>query len=296
MFGDVGGHWKPFMHGLNALGVDVKNKIIPKNLTIVQSGDLIHKGLSSNELVAFVDAMIEKNNHVLENGEWVQLFGNHEAQYIAGAPHFWKMECSAQSISILNKWWNSQDSRLFHVVSQLDGKPFLITHAGVSRSFYYNAEFFQRTRKGELLDLDELIAQQTPERFFDWLASLQPSDISIPARPGVMLLGKLNAQAGPLWAESVSEVYSQWKGNDAPFHQVHGHVTPYVWNKSKFRESVHERFRETIDFHPRNRHTLWTNTDGTQFFGVDPGFNRSADRDTITPLIITAKGVQYKMA
>lgn len=290
VFGDVGGHWKPLMNGLDALGVDHKNKIIPKNLVIVQAGDLIHKGRSTNELVAFVDAMIMKNNDDPERGSWVQLFGNHESQYIAGAPRFWKMECSAQSIAILNKWWQSSDSRLFHIVEQENGKPFVITHAGIGRDFYYRAESYQRQRQGENIDVDAAVEKQNPENFFKWLASLQPSDISIPARPGIMLLGKRNIQAGPLWAESISEVYGQWRNYPTPFHQIHGHVTPYNWSNSKFDSRVDEVFTESIIYHARKRHSMWQNADGTLFFGVDPGFNRSADRDTITPLMLTAQG------
>lgn len=50
---------------------------------ICQVGDLIHKGPDSSAVVALVDQIIDSNP-----GRWVQLLGNHEAQYLSGGTQF----------------------------------------------------------------------------------------------------------------------------------------------------------------------------------------------------------------
>lgn len=292
VFGDVGGHYKPFMAGLELLGFDKKTFRIPANLTIIQDGDLVHKGKSTNELVSLVDNIIRVNNQDPESGNWIQIFGNHEAQYFLGAPRFWKMECDVHSIVTLNQWWRNRDARLHYVIEQNNGKPFVISHAGISHRFYYHTEsLWNKVDTDKPVDYNKNLGSRTVTNFSAWLDSLQPEHMDRAAVPGVMLTGKLSRQAGLIWAESVSEVYSTWKDNKAPFHQIHGHVTPYAWSQSKFYSNVHPVYREQIVLDRRKRHSKWTSTDGTMFIGIDPGFDRSADRDIITPLVLTANGI-----
>lgn len=293
IFGDVGGHWKPFVNGLDSIGVDVKHRVIPAGLTVVQLGDLVHKGKSSNELVILADEMMIQNNSNPERGSWVQLMGNHESQYFLGAPRFWAMQCSMHAIATLSRWWQNKDMRLHHVIEQDNGKPFVVSHAGISHRLFFHAEsIWNSVGTDESPDYAKNLAERTPEAFFAWLESLQPERVDIIAQPGVMLTGKLSRNAGLVWAESISEVYSTWRGEDnAPFHQVHGHVAPYTWSRSKFYPGVPEIYRKEFVLDKRARHSYWENTDGTMFIGVDPGFDRSADRDIITPLMINAQGI-----
>ena len=292
VFGDVGGHYKPFMNALQSLGFDKKTFRIPANLTIIQNGDLVHKGKSSNQLVPLVDNIMRANNSDPEAGNWIQIFGNHEAQYFVGAPRFWNMECDVHSIVMMNSWWRNKDARLHYVIEQNDGKPFIVSHAGVSHRLFYHAEsHWNRVDTGEPVDFAKNLATRTVADFSAWVDSLQPEHMDRAAVAGAMLYGKISPHAGLIWAESVSEVYATWRGEQAPFHQIHGHVTPYNWSLSKFYPNVHEVFRRELVLDKRKRHSTWTNDDGTMFIGIDPGFSKSADRDTITPLILTADGI-----
>ena len=292
VFGDVGGHYKPFMAALELLGFDKKTFRIPANLTIIQDGDLVHKGKSSNQLVSLVDNIIRVNNQDPESGTWIQIFGNHEAQYFLGAPRFWKMECDVHSITTLNKWWRNKDARLHYVIEQNGKKPFIVSHAGISHRFFYHAQsLWNKVDTKEPADFDKNLATRTVADFSAWVDSLQPEHIDRAAVAGSMLTGKTSRQAGLIWAESVNEVYATWRDIKVPFHQIHGHVTPYNWSQSKFYSNVHEVFRQHIVLDSRKRHSKWTNRDGTMFIGIDPGFDRSADRDIITPLMLTANGI-----
>lgn len=293
IFGDVGGHWKPFVNGLTSIEVDVKNRVIPAGLTVVQLGDLVHKGPSSNELVILADEMMQANNHDESRGNWVQLMGNHESQYFLGAPRFWAMQCSMHSIATLNQWWRNKDIRLHHVVEQDSGKPFVISHAGISHRLFFHAESIWKSMESEQSpDYGLNLATRNLSDFSEWIDSLQPERMDIVAQPGAMLTGKISRNAGLVWAESIREVYSTWRGEEnVPFHQVHGHSAPFTWSKSKFFPNVPEIYRKEIVLDKRSRHSYWTNSDGTMFIGVDPGFDRSADRDIITPLIIDSSGI-----
>lgn len=293
IFGDVGGHWKPFVNGLASIGVDVKHRVIPAGLTVVQLGDLVHKGPSSNELIILADEMMQQNNSDPSRGKWVQLMGNHESQYFLGAPRFWAMQCSGQSIATLNRWWQNKDILLHHVVDQDSGKPFVISHAGISHRLFFHAEsIWNAVGTNNSPDYGANLRERTLAGFNTWLESLQPERMDIVAQPGAMLTGKISRNAGLVWAESIREVYSTWRSEEnIPFHQVHGHSAPFTWSRSKFYPSVPEIYRKEIVLDKRARHSFWANTDETLFIGVDPGFDRSADRDIITPLVINSSGI-----
>lgn len=278
LFGDVGGHYAPFVNGLRNLGVVIGNTVddffIPQNLTVIQMGDLVHKGPYSDALVALADNMMKSNNSNPERGNWVQLIGNHESMYIPGARVFWEFECNETSALTINRWWKEKQAQLHFIIPQNNGKPFMATHAGVG-SYVYAAT--QRKKKGI-------------EAFSEHLDSLQPGRMMEASFAGAMLYGKVSIHAGVFWAESTREVYSTWRGIDAPFHQVHGHCPPFAWPQNKFWSNVHVSFRNEILLNKRNRHSLWEDN-GTSFYCLDPGFGTHADRKQMTPLLLTHNGV-----
>ena len=63
------------------LGADLDSGVVPEGLAIIQVGDLVHKGPDSGECFALADRFL-----VSSPGRWVQLVGNHEAQYLGGTP------------------------------------------------------------------------------------------------------------------------------------------------------------------------------------------------------------------
>ena len=78
VFGDTGGHFTQLYNGLIDIGM-TQDYVLPKNTTIVHCGDLVHKGPASMEILHMIDEVKEKNPD-----QWVQIIGNHEAQYLGG--------------------------------------------------------------------------------------------------------------------------------------------------------------------------------------------------------------------
>lgn len=294
VFGDVHAHFSPLVKALLHLGWDETTLRIPKNLTIIQLGDLIHKGPFTNEIVAFVDGLMTVNNDDPESGQWIQLLGNHESQYLDGPVNFWRRECDVHSIDTLNRWWNTGQMKLHHVIEQASGKPYVITHAGVNPFWYYRSEpFFKSGARGIDLSNDEYMEfrhTQTVERFSVWLDELRAAP-AVACLPGSMLDGKFNPKVGPVWAETVREVYSSWRGEDIPFHQIHGHVTPFNWRVRKFFPLIPDVIKKEIVLFKAKRRSLWVNSDGTEFYGIDNGFDRSADLERMRPIMLDSHGV-----
>ena len=79
IFGDVGGHARPLFDALVRLGMDPDTLTIPFDLTVVQVGDLIHRGPETGGVLNLVAQII-----ATQPARWVQLVGNHEALYLPG--------------------------------------------------------------------------------------------------------------------------------------------------------------------------------------------------------------------
>lgn len=294
VFGDVHAHFQPLFQALVHLGWDSETLRIPHNLTIIQLGDLIHKGPFTNEIIAFVDAIIATNNDDDTCGQWVQLMGNHESQYFEGTPKFWPFECNMHSIDTMARWLREGNMKFHYVIEQAEGKPYVVSHAGINPFWYYRSEpFFKFDAQGIELTpevFSDYRSTQTVERFSSWLDELVKAP-AVPSIPGSMLTGKLNTKAGPVWAETVREVYSAWRDADVPFHQIHGHVAPFTWKVQKFFPTTPDIIRKELRLFKQKRRSLWVNTDGTEFYGVDNGFDSHADLERMRPLLLDAYGV-----
>ena len=80
VIGDLAGHLDELRGELVRLGADASTLRLPDDLTVVQVGDLVHRGPDSDGVVALVDRYLrEQPEH------WVQLAGNHEGQYVRDA-------------------------------------------------------------------------------------------------------------------------------------------------------------------------------------------------------------------
>lgn len=294
VFGDVHAHIKPMTKTLGLLGWNPETLVIPKNLTIVQSGDLIHKGPQTNEIIALVDGIMDRNNDDPECGTWIQLMGNHESQYFNGAAKFWKQECSDDSIATLRRWVEEGKMLFSYLIPQDGQRPYMVSHAGVNPFWYYRAEpLFDAVNGGPATTeaiLQQARAERTPDNFVEWINSLRHSPDFV-ARPGNMLRGGISRKAGPVWAESVREVYIQWRDGDVPFHQIHGHVTIVTWSTKMFYPTIPDIIRKEVEIFVKERRTLWSNTDGAEFHGIDNGFDKIANLEYVRPLVLTTEGV-----
>lgn len=76
---DVGAHLEVFNNMLEKAGVNLATLVIPEGLTIIQLGDLVHKGVQPLECLCLAYNMKQKNGD-----KYIQILGNHEAHYLGG--------------------------------------------------------------------------------------------------------------------------------------------------------------------------------------------------------------------
>ena len=139
VIGDVGGYLDSLVAQLNVLGVDVEERLIPPELVVCQVGDLVHKGPESAAVVALVDELMARNPD-----RWIQLLGNHEAQYLPDCQQFWTPTVDEKTAETIRRWWDSGQVRIaaaFDVIGNggdgiaVDRCPpgeLIVTHAGVT--------------------------------------------------------------------------------------------------------------------------------------------------------------------
>ena len=62
---------------------------------------------------------------------WVQLAGNHEAQYLPGATVFWPEPLPQRGVETLREWWADGRMQVAAAITT-NGEEFLLTHAGLT--------------------------------------------------------------------------------------------------------------------------------------------------------------------
>lgn len=255
----------PLKEQLLAVGADPDSATIPNGLLICQLGDLVHKGPDSDAVVALVDAFMTANP-----GQWVQLVGNHEAQYLPGGYSFWPTDVSADTVAMLQSWWESGAMTIaasFHLADVPDsedvtggsGGDLLITHAGLTAGAW--------RLLGKPTDTESCAALLN--------AAVHP----VVWRQGAITGGDNDFAAGPLWAIAASEVYPSWAAIDdrvssAPvFAQAHGHTSPCSWRHGTWREPLGLLEKRSIVNLTADHHRRVTRVDvsARTFFGTDPG-------------------------
>ena len=271
IIGDVHGHADELEHKLTRLGMDPETKALPQDLTVIQVGDLIHRGPQNSEVLHLVDTIMEK-----QPGQWIQLIGNHEAQYVYQKLFEWDEELSDEDADVLQQWL--KDGKLHAAAATVTpaGNEALITHAGLVYDVWRIILGRPRTATDAAARINAGIEHETP-----WLWA-----------PGEMLQGVPNRMVGPIWASAAAEVYPSWMNAEsleipAPFSQVHGHSSMFRWQNRWQDEGVRradltlatpalvENLRGRINPNRELRHTV-TSIAGANFIGVDPNQGRSA--------------------
>jgi hypothetical protein len=247
--GDVGGHVDQLCAALSWLGAWGADLRLPNDLTVIQVGDLVDRGPDSTgvlDLVGwYLDAQPER---------WVQLIGNHEAQYVPGGTAFWPDKLADRDAGLLRSWWSEQRMQVAAAVRTADGGEVLLTHAGLTVDAW----------------------RQLGEPMTAPTAALQLND-----RPEPLIwLGdgfSADTPAGPLWAEAGSELYEAWMqfysgGGFVPFDQVHGHSSVVSYSDQMWRCSRRIRQRATVDWEERQ---VRVRIGGRSFTGIDPRHGRT---------------------
>lgn len=268
VIGDVGGHFASLAEQLSAVGVDVDSRAIPEGLTIVDVGDLIHRGPDSDAVVEFADAMMARNP-----GRWIQLAGNHESQYLDNGTDFWTPRVSAQSAATLRRWWTDGSMKVAaafrlepaYASTDLGFVPepcdLLVTHAGLTAGAWRLLREPQ-----DALEAADAINSAAASMGVAW-------------REGLMITGVQDFAAGPMWAAGVEEVYASWFVHDAhelpspSFAQAHGHTSPYLWSRRAWRPSMKALMAEGITASADSRRRMCRIEVGAHlFWAIDPAF------------------------
>jgi hypothetical protein len=250
VIGDVGGHADELRVELRRLGADAGDGRLPPGLTVIQVGDLVHRGPDSDGVVALVDSYLRR-----QPDQWVQLLGNHEAQYLREPLFEWPERVSPESVATLRRWWADGQLRAAASVVSPD-EAFLITHAGLT------AGFWRKT----------LAAPETSQQTAVALNTLVDTDDDALFRAGHMLQArKPDRAAGPIWAAPATELIPGWLSTELPFSQIHGHATMYDWRYRTFRGSREIAAITTVDEMAKHECTTLT---GGRIIGIDPGHGR----------------------
>lgn len=246
--GDIGGHLHPLVAELTRLGVDVESATIPEDLTVVQVGDLIHRGPDSAGVIRLVDRLIGFNP-----GRWLQLVGNHEAQYLRKPAFVWRERLDDDSADVLRRWWDEGTMLVAAVVPTQNGD-MLVTHAGVTERFWYRDLGAPHSAHHTAELLNHPAVRRDAEALF---------------RPGVMLTGDINPRVGPIWADAGSELLPSWGETRLPFGQVHGHSSLLDWTTGSWNGVLAEtRERTLLDLVACHETTM---LNGGSIVGIDPG-------------------------
>lgn len=249
VIGDVGGHLVEFRAELERLGVDTELGRVPPGLLVVQVGDLVHRGPASDAVIELVDRCLRASP-----GRWLQLVGNHEAQYL-GTPAFdWPETISPPSQERIRAWW-STGRMLAAVALPTDRGTFLVTHAGLTAGYWRAMLDVPATAEHAAIALNALIGQRESRLF----------------RPGMMLgAGRPSRLAGPIWAEAAHELAGSWLDTRLPFSQLHGHSSIFDWDQGDFRAGQPPRVQQATEVDVEARHETTTLIDGV-LVGIDPG-------------------------
>lgn len=266
VFGDVGGQHDELCSALIDLGMDPDSNQLPDDLTVVQIGDLIHRGPDTARTLRLVRRILQRHPD-----RWVQLAGNHEALYLPHGPAFqWPETLSDDAVTLLRDWWRDGTMKVA-VGLQTDVGDLLLTHAGLTSSLW--RKLGCRTNVREVAAQLNALPHTNPPALFE---------------TGRMMNGGTpNWNAGPLWAEAGSELYPSWlavarEGVPVPFGQVHGHSSAMFWRDRQWRG----HFAARPYFIPkyRQRHLVGV-IDGQFFAGIDPDFGKFAPQFTWAPLV-----------
>ena len=245
VIGDVGGHLNALRYELVRLGADPHTGDLPPGLTVVQVGDLIHRGPDSRGVVALVDRYLREVPH-----RWIQLVGNHEAFYLGERSFQWPERVDNETAAAIVRWWAEGSMHVAAALPTTVGD-YLVTHAGLTAGIWRSVLGTPRSAAAAATALNRLGAAGASAVF----------------RTGAMLGRRASGSAGPLWADAAAELVPSWLQTQLPFGQIHGHSTIVDWKTGQLRGSSTVTAHTTTN--PIARHEV-TTLRGGSIIGIDP--------------------------
>lgn len=254
VIGDVAGHIDELREELRRLGAEPATGRLPDDLTVIQVGDLVHRGPASDAVVQLVDSYLTQQPE-----RWVQLVGNHEAHYLRPPVFEWPERIATTSIECLRRWWATGQMRAATALCT-PAEDFLITHAGLTAGFWRETLDGPRDVEQAAAAINALIGARDEVLF----------------RAGQMLHGGRKERVpGPLWAAAATELVPGWLDRTLPFSQVHGHTSIFDWQHRQYNASP-EIIRMTAVDEDTKHETV--RLDGGRIIGIDPGHGRDPRR------------------
>lgn len=204
VIGDIHGDYGLF---LSALGVECharcdaeaaghmsgRHTCWPENLWVIQLGDQIHRGRDGNLVLRMRDKL-----RAHSGGHYVDLWGNHEAQY-RGGPKFWRDRGDEIDPALLDP----DNSRAAAAAIVTDRRVWVASHAGITRGW---VEASTATSDIDPSDPVELVREANRQWVRgDRLLFAAGAMLGHLDRFGRVRRGMTNRAAGPLWAEIGSE-------------------------------------------------------------------------------------------
>jgi hypothetical protein len=245
VIGDVGGHLDALQRELVRLGAHPRTLDLPAGLTIVQVGDLIHRGPDSDGVVALVDRYLRE-----QPKQWVQIVGNHEAFYLREPVFDWPERVDSTTAAILRRWWAVGSMRVAAGLSTPTGD-YLVTHAGLTAGFWRAVLAMPVTAATAAAALNGLVGNRDSAVF----------------RTGAMVGRRPSRSAGPLWADASRELVPSWFQSRLPFGQIHGHSSITDWSTGAMRGSTAVAAHTTANAATRHETTTLA---GDRIIGIDP--------------------------
>lgn len=271
VLGDASGWLSPTLAALRGLGVqvDLDRFSWPDDLVVVHVGDLVHKGPDGDDLVAWIDTVMDR-----VGDRWIQLLGNHEASYLGGAVFGTDYGCwnlQPETITSLRRWL--ADGRVRLAVAALQdstGEEWLVTHAGLTGGTW-----------------DDLGMPASAPLISRRLNDLLACDPRSAFRPGEML--DHEDEPGVVWANE-DELCRSWEDRLMPCSQVRGHTNPYDFTRQGWRSALPPELRQaaaaaTTAVDEEARH-LRIPLGGRTVLCVDPGFSARRPRHPLVPLVV----------
>lgn len=259
ILGDTGGHFQQLRKALLEIGLH-DDYVLPDNVHIIHLGDVVHKGPDTLKTIQLVDTVMHKNP-----GQWTQIIGNHEAQYLGGI-NFWVENIDEEVVHTLRNWYVNDLLNFSYTLPAYKTlhthernyalhAPTVFTHAGITQEFF-----------------DQYLDNVVVEDFDKVIKSLSIDAIY---RPGLMLGEDNNSRIGPVWAHGVHEVWNSWL-NTAKFNQIVGHIAPYSWGFEEWFPGTNRNFISKAVLHFEEHFTIAPTTDDTFIGFMDPGYGKRA--------------------
>lgn len=275
IIGDVGGHLRPLENVLSRLGADPATGQLPDDLTVIQVGDLVHRGPDDLGVLALVERFLTAGH-----GRWRQLIGNHEWLHLPVRHGRFKFPVGhpEQLTAILTGWW---ESGLLHVAAAVGVAGVEVRRPGGLRETV-GAGGLLITHAGLTSGVWNAVGQPGTAQLAATALNAHTATLDGPAwNLGEMIGTPPTALAGPMWA-SASELFGSWAESRPPFHQANGHTSIYWPPSARWQWPLNEWVqhplrRDQIHFAPDTRMSR-VELNGATFFGTDPGHGQRPNK------------------